>query len=213
VFLCWLGAFALWLLHLCGAGDAKVLMIELALWPSMAFVVTLSVTVAVLGTAVSVARYHGVMPLLRSLQVAAPGSWAGSGPPRPSCSSMARRRRSCTRRALSFTWRCSMRLDLSYGEARVDSLVRDGWAVAAAMMSAVLAIGIALAFLESQWGAISGRAGMLAQAFDKNRVPGRLRAGRRGGDALDEHVAKRAGRGDGRLRARDWSRPSGRSAR
>jgi hypothetical protein len=60
-----------------------------------------------------------------------------------------------------------MRLDLSYGEAGVDSLVRDGWAVAAAMMSAVLAIGIALAFLESQWGAISGRAGMLAQAFDK----------------------------------------------
>ena len=49
----------------------------------------------------------------------------------------------------------------------MDSLVRDGWAVAAAMMSAVLAIGIALAFLESQWGAISGRAGMLAQAFDK----------------------------------------------
>ncbi len=49
----------------------------------------------------------------------------------------------------------------------MDSLVRDGWAVAAAMMSAVLAIGIALAFLESQWGAISGRAGMLAQALDK----------------------------------------------
>ena len=35
------------------------------------------------------------------------------------------------------------------------------------MMSAVLAIGIALAFLESQWGAISGRAGMLSHAFDK----------------------------------------------
>jgi len=49
----------------------------------------------------------------------------------------------------------------------VDSLVRDGWAIAAAMMSAVLAIGIALAFLESQWGAISGKAYMLAQAFDK----------------------------------------------
>ena len=49
----------------------------------------------------------------------------------------------------------------------MDSLVRDGWAIAAAMMSAVLAIGIALAFLESQWGAISGRAGMLSQAFDK----------------------------------------------
>ena len=49
----------------------------------------------------------------------------------------------------------------------MDSLVRDGWAIAAAMMSAVLAIGIALAFLESQWGAISGRSGMLAQAVDK----------------------------------------------
>ena len=49
----------------------------------------------------------------------------------------------------------------------VDSLVRDGWAVAIAMMSAVLVIGIALAFIESQWGAISGRAGMMALAFDK----------------------------------------------
>ncbi len=49
----------------------------------------------------------------------------------------------------------------------MDSLVRDGWVVAAAMMSAELAIGIALAFLESQWGAISGKAYMLAQAFDK----------------------------------------------
>jgi hypothetical protein len=80
VFLCWLGAFALWRLHLCGAGDAKVLMIELALWPSMAFVVTLSVTVAVLGMAVSVARYHGVMPLLRSLQVAAARLLGGQWP-------------------------------------------------------------------------------------------------------------------------------------
>ncbi len=49
----------------------------------------------------------------------------------------------------------------------MDSLVRDGWVIAAAMMSAELAIGIALAFLESQWGAISGKANMLAQAFDK----------------------------------------------
>ncbi len=49
----------------------------------------------------------------------------------------------------------------------MDSLVREGWAIAAGMMSAVLAIGIALAFLESQWGAISGKAYMLAQAFDK----------------------------------------------
>lgn len=49
----------------------------------------------------------------------------------------------------------------------VDSLVRDGWAVAMAMMSAVLVIGIALALIESQWGAVSGRAGMMALAFDK----------------------------------------------
>jgi len=49
----------------------------------------------------------------------------------------------------------------------VDSLVRDGWTIAAAKMSAVLLIGIALAFVESQWGAISGRAGMMAVAFDK----------------------------------------------
>ena len=49
----------------------------------------------------------------------------------------------------------------------VDSLVRDGWAIAAAMMSAVLLIGVALAFVESQWGALSGRPGMMAAAFDK----------------------------------------------
>jgi hypothetical protein len=49
----------------------------------------------------------------------------------------------------------------------VDNLVRDGWLIAAGMMSAILAIGIALAFVESQWGAISGRAGMMAAAFDK----------------------------------------------
>ncbi len=46
-------------------------------------------------------------------------------------------------------------------------LVHDGWTITAAMMSAVLVIGIALAFLESQWGAISGRSGMAAAAFDK----------------------------------------------
>ncbi len=49
----------------------------------------------------------------------------------------------------------------------VDSLVHDGWTIAAAMMSAVLVIGVALAFIEGQWGAISGRAGMMAEAFDK----------------------------------------------
>ncbi len=49
----------------------------------------------------------------------------------------------------------------------VEQLVHDGWAVAAAMLSAILAIGIALAFVEAQWGAISGRANLMAEAFDK----------------------------------------------
>ena len=49
----------------------------------------------------------------------------------------------------------------------VDNLVHDGWTIAAAMMSAVLVIGIALAFIESQWGALSGRASMMAVALDK----------------------------------------------
>ena len=48
VFLYWLAAFSLYALHICGAGDVKVIMIELALWPTPAFVVTLGVTVAVL---------------------------------------------------------------------------------------------------------------------------------------------------------------------
>src|SRR5512137_66220 len=49
VFLYWLAAFSLYALHICGAGDVKVIMIELALWPSVAFVIVLGSTVAVLG--------------------------------------------------------------------------------------------------------------------------------------------------------------------
>ncbi len=70
VFLCWMGAFSLWLFHLCGAGDVKVIMIELALWPSITFVVVLGATVSILGIVVSLMRFRGVAPLLRSLQVA-----------------------------------------------------------------------------------------------------------------------------------------------
>jgi hypothetical protein len=70
VFLCWMGAISLWLFHLCGAGDVKVIMIELALWPSLTFVVALGVTVALLGSVVSLVRCRGFAPLLRSLQVA-----------------------------------------------------------------------------------------------------------------------------------------------
>jgi hypothetical protein len=70
VFLYWLAAFSLYALHICGAGDVKVIMIELALWPTPAFIVTLGITVAVLGTAVSLARYRGVRPLFRSMHIA-----------------------------------------------------------------------------------------------------------------------------------------------
>jgi len=70
VFLCWIGAISLWLFHLCGAGDVKVIMIELALWPSLPFVVALGATVALLGSVVSLVRCRGVAPLWRSLHVA-----------------------------------------------------------------------------------------------------------------------------------------------
>jgi hypothetical protein len=70
VFLYWLAAFSLYALHICGAGDVKVIMIELALWPTPAFVVTLGVTVAVLGTAVSLTRWRGIRPFWRSMQIA-----------------------------------------------------------------------------------------------------------------------------------------------
>ncbi len=71
VFLYWMAAFSLYAFHICGAGDVKIIMIELALWPSVTFVVVLGSTVAVLGTAVSLARYRGVWPLVRSMQIAA----------------------------------------------------------------------------------------------------------------------------------------------
>jgi len=70
VCLYWLAAFSLYVLHICNAGDVKVLMMELALWPSGTFVVVLGVTVAVVGTAVSIVRLGGARPFLRSLQVA-----------------------------------------------------------------------------------------------------------------------------------------------
>lgn len=80
VFLYWLAAFSLYILHVCGAGDVKVIMIELALWPSIVFVVVMGVTVAVLGTAVSIARYRGVRPFLAALQ-AAGGRLVSGRPP------------------------------------------------------------------------------------------------------------------------------------
>jgi len=70
VFLYWLAAFALYALHICGAGDVKVIMIELALWPTPAFIITLGITVAVLGTAISLTRWRGLRPFWRSMQIA-----------------------------------------------------------------------------------------------------------------------------------------------
>ncbi len=76
----WLAAFSLYVFHVCNAGDVKVLMIELALWPSVGFVAVAGVTVAVVGTAVSLARCGGVRPFLRSLQVATARLLAGRLP-------------------------------------------------------------------------------------------------------------------------------------
>jgi hypothetical protein len=68
VFLYWLAAFSLYIFHIASAGDVKVIMIELTLWPSMTFVIVMGITVAVIGTTVSIARYRGVRPFLAALQ-------------------------------------------------------------------------------------------------------------------------------------------------
>jgi len=80
VFLLWLAAFSLYVFHICGAGDVKVLMIELALWPCVTFVVVLGITVAVAGTVVSVARSGGAKPFLRSMQIAGARLLSGHPP-------------------------------------------------------------------------------------------------------------------------------------
>lgn len=76
----WLAAFWVYVVHVCNAGDVKVLMIELALWPSVGFVAVAGITVAVVGTAVSIVRCGGVRPFLRSLRVAAARLLAGRLP-------------------------------------------------------------------------------------------------------------------------------------
>ena len=80
VFVYWLAAFTLYVCHICHAGDVKVIMIELALWPTPAFIVTLGITVAVLGTVVSLARYRGVRPLFRSMHIASGRLLSGRPP-------------------------------------------------------------------------------------------------------------------------------------
>jgi len=80
VFLYWLAAFSLYAFHICGAGDVKVLMIELALWPSAAFVIVLGSTVAVLGTLVSAVRYRGIRSFLRRVQIAGARLLSGRAP-------------------------------------------------------------------------------------------------------------------------------------
>ena len=80
VLLYWLAAFCLYVFHICNAGDVKVLMIELALWPTATFVVALGVTVAVVGTAVSIARSCGVKPFLRSMRIAGARLLSGRPP-------------------------------------------------------------------------------------------------------------------------------------
>jgi len=70
IFLYWLAAFALYVFHICNAGDVKVIMIELALWPTPTFIIVLGLTVAVLGTIASMVRYRGVKRFLRSMHIA-----------------------------------------------------------------------------------------------------------------------------------------------
>jgi Flp pilus assembly protein protease CpaA len=80
VFLYWLAAFSLYAFHVCGAGDVKVILIELALWPSAAFVIVLGLTVAVLGTLVSTVHYRSIRACLRRLQIAGARLLSGCAP-------------------------------------------------------------------------------------------------------------------------------------
>ncbi len=71
VWVYWLGAFLLYAAHIYGAGDAKVLMIELGLWPTTTFVSVLGLTVAVLGGIVLAARFRSTRIVAYTLR------WAG----------------------------------------------------------------------------------------------------------------------------------------
>ncbi len=49
----------------------------------------------------------------------------------------------------------------------VDALAHEGVGVTAILMSAILSIGVVLAFLAGQWGSLFGRPGVMADAMDR----------------------------------------------
>lgn len=64
VFITWLVMFLLWSTHLFGGGDAKLLMVETALFPGPRFLVTLSVVALACSLPILVVKYRRRSPLV-----------------------------------------------------------------------------------------------------------------------------------------------------
>lgn len=64
VFVTWLAIFLLWSAHFFGGGDAKMLMVETALFPGPKFLVTLSVVALACTVPVLVIKYRRRSPLV-----------------------------------------------------------------------------------------------------------------------------------------------------
>lgn len=79
----WAPAFVLWLINVAGGGDIKLLMVELALWPSPWFVAVAGATVALVGTVVLLSRYKSLVSLARAQYAAVARLAAGDHPSRP----------------------------------------------------------------------------------------------------------------------------------
>ena len=78
----WVPAFGLWLINIAGGGDIKLLMVELALWPSPWFVAVAGGTVAIVGTAVLLSRYKSLTAFARAQYAAITRLAAGDHPSR-----------------------------------------------------------------------------------------------------------------------------------
>ena len=59
----WVAIYVLWLAHVWGGGDAKVLMVMSALWPNMSFLLVESLAVIALGLPLLIRKYRGRSPL------------------------------------------------------------------------------------------------------------------------------------------------------
>ena len=64
VFISWLVIFLLWSVHFFGGGDAKVLMVEIALFPGPGFLVTLSLFALACSVPMLVVKYRRSSPLV-----------------------------------------------------------------------------------------------------------------------------------------------------